>query len=128
MMPPASGRGRPMPGPRVSSHDCHSISLNFLLRLCVSGLYGHRSRCSRRRQQFVPLLRSKPMNVTRRQAMIAGLGTGLLGSGVSKLRAEWGGPILGAIEGGEEFWLATDAYIYGYPLVTMEMTRRVITN
>ena len=68
------------------------------------------------------------MNVTRRQAMIAGLGTGLLGSGVSKLRAEWGGPILGAIEGGEEFWLATDAYIYGYPLVTMEMTRRVITN
>jgi hypothetical protein len=22
------------------------------------------------------------------------------------------------------FWLATDAYIYGYPLVTMEMTRR----
>jgi len=26
------------------------------------------------------------------------------------------------------FWLATDAYIYGYPLVTMEMTRRVFTN
>ena len=24
--------------------------------------------------------------------------------------------------------LAQDAYIYGYPLVTMEMTRRVITN
>lgn len=23
----------------------------------------------------------------------------------------------------EEFWLATDAYIFGYPLVTMEMTR-----
>lgn len=31
-------------------------------------------------------------------------------------------------EGLEDFWLATDAYIYGYPLVTMEMTRRVITN
>lgn len=31
-------------------------------------------------------------------------------------------------EGLEEFWLATDAYIYGYPLVTMEMTRRVMTN
>jgi hypothetical protein len=28
----------------------------------------------------------------------------------------------------EDFWLATDAYIYGYPLVTMEMTRRVMTN
>jgi hypothetical protein len=24
--------------------------------------------------------------------------------------------------------LGTEAYIYGYPLVTMEMTRRVITN
>ena len=31
-------------------------------------------------------------------------------------------------EGPDDFWLATDAYIYGYPLVTMEMTRRVITN
>jgi hypothetical protein len=37
---------------------------------------------------------------------------------------DWGG--IG--EGLEDFWLATDAYIYGYPLVTMEMTRRVITN
>jgi hypothetical protein len=31
-------------------------------------------------------------------------------------------------EGLGDFWLATDAYIYGYPLVTMEMTRRVFTN
>ena len=36
--------------------------------------------------------------------------------------------LLGIGEGLEDFWLATDAYIYGYPLVTMEMTRRVITN
>jgi len=28
----------------------------------------------------------------------------------------------------ERFWTATDAYIFGYPLVTMEMTRRVMTN
>ena len=42
--------------------------------------------------------------------------------------ADWDGPVLNAIEGGEEFSLATDAYIYGYPLVTMEMTRRVMTN
>jgi hypothetical protein len=35
---------------------------------------------------------------------------------------------LGIGEGIEDFWLATDAYIYGYPLVTMEMTRRVLTN
>ncbi|MGH6782347.1 MAG: DUF1254 domain-containing protein, partial [Sphingomonadaceae bacterium] len=38
------------------------------------------------------------------------------------------GAFLGIGEGLEEFWLATDAYIFGYPLVTMEMTRRVITN
>ena len=31
-------------------------------------------------------------------------------------------------EGLGDFLLATDAYIYGYPLVTMEMTRRVFTN
>lgn len=35
---------------------------------------------------------------------------------------------MGIGEGLEDFWLATDAYIFGYPLVTMEMTRRVITN
>lgn len=66
------------------------------------------------------------MNITRRRALVAGLGTALSALSVSSSRAE--GPLLGAIEGGEEFWLATDAYIYGYPLVTMEMTRRVITN
>jgi hypothetical protein len=38
------------------------------------------------------------------------------------------GELLGIGEGLEEFALATDAYIFGYPLVTMEMTRRVITN
>ena len=68
------------------------------------------------------------MNITRRHALVAGLGTVLSAAGVSSLRAEFEGPFLGAIEGGEEFWLATDAYIYGYPLVTMEMTRRVVTN
>ena len=36
--------------------------------------------------------------------------------------------LLGIGEGLEEFWLATDAYIYGYPLVTMEYTRRIMTN
>lgn len=35
---------------------------------------------------------------------------------------------LGIGEGLEDFWLATDAYIYGYRLVTMEITRRVFTN
>lgn len=41
-------------------------------------------------------------------------------------KADWDGFGLG--DGLEEFWLATDAYIYGYPLVTMEMTRRIMTN
>jgi uncharacterized protein (TIGR03000 family) len=34
----------------------------------------------------------------------------------------------GAPTEAEALALATDAYVYGYPLVTMEMTRRVITN
>lgn len=66
------------------------------------------------------------MKITRRHALAAGIGGTLSTLSHSSLRAE--GPLLGTIEGGEEFWLATDAYIYGYPLVTMEMTRRVITN
>jgi len=66
------------------------------------------------------------MNITRRYAIGAGLGTAVSALTLSSTRAE--GPLLGAVEGGEEFWLATDAYIYGYPLITMEMTRRVITN
>ena len=53
---------------------------------------------------------------------------GLTASAFTAAHAEWHGPIMSAIEGSEEFWLATDAYIYGYPLVTMELTRRVMTN
>jgi hypothetical protein len=66
------------------------------------------------------------MNVTRRAITVAGLSL-LTSSSVNSLaRADWGELNLG--EGLEDFWLATDAYIYGYPLVTMEMTRRVMTN
>ena len=65
------------------------------------------------------------MTMTRRTALG---GLSLLGSAsvTTFSRAEWGELNLG--EGLEDFWLATDAYIYGYPLVTMEMTRRVMTN
>lgn len=35
---------------------------------------------------------------------------------------------LGALSEAEAIEIATEAYIYGYPLVTMEMTRRVMTN
>ncbi len=38
------------------------------------------------------------------------------------------GPLADLVEGAEDFEIASDAYIYGYPLVTMEMTRRVMTN
>ncbi|MGH6941740.1 DUF1254 domain-containing protein [Hypericibacter sp.] len=67
------------------------------------------------------------MKTSRRAAMIGGLGL-LAGAALTRpARAEFGE--LGGIgEGLEDFWLATDAYIFGYPLVTMEMTRRVLTN
>jgi len=68
------------------------------------------------------------MKITRRHALAAGLGGAFSTLSLSTLHAEFDGPLARGIEGGEEFWLATDAYIYGYPLVTMEMTRRVITN
>src|SRR5262245_35615077 len=72
------------------------------------------------------LLGDLVMNLTRRTATVGGLS--LLGTAsLSTLApANWGELNLG--EGLEDFWLATDAYIYGYPLVTVEMTRRVITN
>ncbi len=66
------------------------------------------------------------MKITRRTAMTGTLSL-LAGASLATLaKANWDGLNLG--EGLEEFWLATDAYIYGYPLVTMEMTRRVLTN
>jgi hypothetical protein len=68
------------------------------------------------------------MKFTRRAAMVGGLGL-LAGSSLSTSSlAELGGGSLGIDEGLEDFWLATDAYIFGYPLVTMEMTRRIVTN
>jgi hypothetical protein len=67
------------------------------------------------------------MSITRRTATLGAL-TLLAGTSVSTLsRAEFG-ESLGIGEGLEDFWLATDAYVYGYPLMTMEMTRRVMTN
>ena len=67
------------------------------------------------------------MNITRRSAALGGLSL-LTGTSMSTMSYAELGSFLGIGEGLEDFWLATDAYIYGYPLVTMEMTRRVITN
>ena len=67
------------------------------------------------------------MSITRRTATLGGLSL-LAGTSVSTVSRAELGSFLGIGEGFEDFILATDAYIYGYPLVTMEMTRRVITN
>jgi hypothetical protein len=68
------------------------------------------------------------MKVSRRQATIGGLGL-LAGTSMSTAtRAQFGEGLQNVGEGLEDFALAQDAYIYGYPLVTMEMTRRIVTN
>jgi hypothetical protein len=67
------------------------------------------------------------MSITRRAATLGGLSL-LAGTSVTTASRAELDSFLGIGEGVEDFILATDAYIYGYPLVTMEMTRRVITN
>jgi hypothetical protein len=67
------------------------------------------------------------MTITRRTATIGGLSL-LAGTSMRKARAEFGEGLRDIGEGLDDFVLAQDAYIYGYPLVTMEMTRRVVTN
>lgn len=68
------------------------------------------------------------MNITRRALTFAGLSLLASASTISLARADLGDGALHIGEDLEEFWIATDAYVYGYPLVTMEMTRRVMTN
>jgi hypothetical protein len=67
------------------------------------------------------------MFVTRRNALLGGASL-LAGGALANPTLADRGSFFGIGEGLEEFWLATDAYIYGYPLVTMEMTRRIMTN
>lgn len=67
------------------------------------------------------------MNFTRRAATLGGLSL-IASGGFSSPGFAWDSFILDAIEDVEAFKIASDAYIYGYPLVTMEMTRRVLTN
>jgi hypothetical protein len=68
------------------------------------------------------------MLLTRRNALAAGAAFAAGALPGSRAGATWDGPILGAIEGAEDFPIAIEAYTYAYPLVTMEMTRRVMTN
>jgi hypothetical protein len=67
------------------------------------------------------------MKANRRRALQAAVATALYPLWNPALRA-FDLSTLPVVEGLDEFWLATDAYIFGYPLVTMEMTRRVMTN
>lgn len=67
------------------------------------------------------------MKITRRSAALGGFAL-LSGTAMARSVLAQQGSFHGVGEGLEDFWLATDAYIFGYPLVTMEMTRRIITN
>ncbi len=67
------------------------------------------------------------MKITRRAAAL-GSAAALAAGALSSRAFALDGPLTDLVEGAEDFEAAADAYIYGYPLVTMEMTRRVITN
>ncbi len=66
------------------------------------------------------------MDLTRRAVALGGVG--LLASASFTTANAFESPLIDPIEAADEFWLAVEAYIYGYPLVTTEMTRRVVTN
>jgi len=67
------------------------------------------------------------MLISRRGFSLAGIGL-LASTNLSTRAYALDGPVADLIEGTEEFALAVEAYTYGYPLVTMEITRRVLTN
>ena len=67
------------------------------------------------------------MKISRR-TLSAGAAGLLAASTMSKPSLALDGPIADLAEGTEEFGIAVEAYTFGYPLVTMEMTRRVVTN
>ena len=65
------------------------------------------------------------MKITRR---IVSLGLGAMGAGAASGSARADGFFEQLAGDAEDFRAAFEAYVYGYPLVTMEMTRRVMTN
>ncbi|RLP24487.1 DUF1254 domain-containing protein, partial [Mesorhizobium sp. YM1C-6-2] len=67
------------------------------------------------------------MKLSRRTVSLGGAGL-LAAASLGSTAARADGLITDLMEGSDEFGTALEAYIYGYPLVTMEMTRRVITN
>ncbi|MEW9808610.1 DUF1254 domain-containing protein [Mesorhizobium sp. ZMM04-5] len=67
------------------------------------------------------------MKPTRRTVAFGGAGL-LTASALGSKAALAEGLVADLMEGTDEFGTAVEAYVYGYPLVTMEMTRRVVTN
>ena len=67
------------------------------------------------------------MNLTRRGFGLGGASLLALAAGAGPALA-FDGPLADVVEGTDEFATAVDAYVYGYPLVTMEYTRRLMTN
>lgn len=68
------------------------------------------------------------MHVSRRTMLLGGTAFGLAAAARPRDALAWDGPLFDLVEGAEDFKAASDAYVYGYPLVTMEYTRRVMTN
>jgi hypothetical protein len=68
------------------------------------------------------------MNLTRRAFTLAGSSFLALSAAAGRSLAQNDGPIVDIVEGSEDFATASDAYVFGYPLVTMEYTRRIVTN
>src|SRR4051794_27501710 len=78
-------------------------------------------------RQCSPVLRRCEMAISRRKLMFTGVT--LLGSTtLNSATHGFDGPLRDLVEDTEEFKIASDAYVFGYPLVTMEVTRRVVTN
>ncbi|MEA1834495.1 DUF1254 domain-containing protein [Methylobacterium durans] len=71
------------------------------------------------------------MDVTRRIFTAGAVTVPFVGAACPPARAQntaQDAPLIGNNAVADPLELATEAYIYGYPLVTMEMTRRVLTN
>ncbi|MBD9524951.1 DUF1254 domain-containing protein [Ensifer sp. ENS02] len=67
------------------------------------------------------------MRISRRTftaSSCVGLAAALIGGSAAAQEASISDELLGR----SEFWTALEAYVYAYPLVTMEYTRRVLTN
>jgi hypothetical protein len=68
------------------------------------------------------------MDLTRRTVTFGGISLLAATTALPAFAQQGEGAIFDVVTDTEDFRIASEAYIYGYPLVTMEMTRRIITN